>query len=67
MAPVSTIAASTSRPRAAAASGSARGLMRDGARGMPASTAACQSDTLRALTPKYCRAAASTPQVPEPR
>ena len=67
IAPVSAIAASTSRARAAAADGSVRGLKRDGARGSPASTAACHSVTRRAETPKYIRAAASTPQVPEPR
>ena len=61
------MAVSTSRARAAAAAGSARGLNRDGARGSPASTAACHSVTRRAETPKYIRAAASTPQVPEPR
>ena len=44
-APVSAIAASTSRPRAAAAAGFTRGLMRDGARGSPASTAACHKFT----------------------
>ena len=61
------IAASTSRARAAAAAGSARGLKREGARGRPASTAACHNVTRRAETPKYIRAAASTPQAPEPR
>ena len=65
--PVSAIAANTSRPRAAAAAGSTRGLNRLGARGRPASTAACHKFTLRADTPKYSRAAASTPHAPEPR
>ena len=67
MAPASTIAASTSRPRAAAASGLVRGLNRDGARGNPASTAACHNETLRAETPKYICDAASMPQAPDPR
>ena len=60
------MAVSTSRARAAAAAGSARGLSRDGARGGPTSIAACHSVTRRAEMPKYIRAAASTPQVPEP-
>jgi hypothetical protein len=51
-APLATIAASTSRPRAAAAWGSLRGLKREGARGSPASTAACHSVTCLAETPK---------------
>ena len=67
IAPVFAMAVSTSRARAAAAAGSARGLNREGARGSPASTAACHSVTRRAEMPKYIRAAASTPQVPEPR
>ena len=67
IAPVSAMAARTSRAREAAAAGSARGLMRDGARGSPASTADCQRFRRRADTPKYMRAAASTPQAPLPR
>ena len=67
IAPVSAMAVSTSRARAAATRGSVRGLNREGARGRPASIAACHSDTCRAEMPKYIRAAASMPQVPEPR
>ena len=52
MAPVRTMAASTSRARAAAAAGSTRGVKRDGARGMPAMHGACHSVSLRAETPK---------------